>query len=210
MQVSSTQLHHAVSLMRGLLGAGAGAVTVRATRHRAPLADPLDRAGWTADTGAAAGHHDPGHAGLRRRPVRAVRLHRQPDPQPAPVPPPAGARQPRRAARRRGRHGWPRPTRSCVRRWCATAGPDGLDTGKPLAGRRGAVPQPVRRAAAQRRRDRHRSAAGGHRRLGPRAGPPPYPLAEGAQDHLVALAIEEAAATGRTVTTDVPPWAAPG
>jgi hypothetical protein len=38
-------------------------------------------------------------------------------------------------------------------------------------------------------------------------GPAPYPLAEGAHDHLVALAIEEAAATDRTVTTTTEPWA---
>ena len=38
------------------------------------------------------------------------------------------------------------------------------------------------------------------------AGPPPYPLAEGAQDHAAGLAIEEAARTGRTVTTVAEPW----
>ena len=47
MQVSSTQQYHAVSLIRGLLGAGRGAVTVRATRFTAPLMSPLSRAGWT-------------------------------------------------------------------------------------------------------------------------------------------------------------------
>jgi predicted dehydrogenase len=48
-QVSSTQLHHAVSLMRGMLDAGIGPVTVRATRHVAPLVSPLSRTGWTDD-----------------------------------------------------------------------------------------------------------------------------------------------------------------
>ncbi len=37
-------------------------------------------------------------------------------------------------------------------------------------------------------------------------GPAPYPLADGAHDHLVALAIEEAADTDRTVTIGAPPW----
>jgi hypothetical protein len=37
-------------------------------------------------------------------------------------------------------------------------------------------------------------------------GPEPYPLAEGAQDHLVALAIENAADSDRTVTTTAEPW----
>ena len=48
-QVSSTQEYHAVALIRGLLGAGRGPVTVRATRFTAPLVSPLDRAGWTDD-----------------------------------------------------------------------------------------------------------------------------------------------------------------
>jgi hypothetical protein len=38
------------------------------------------------------------------------------------------------------------------------------------------------------------------------AGPRPYPLAEGAQDHLIGLAVEEAADTGRTVVTGPQPW----
>jgi predicted dehydrogenase len=49
-QVSSTQLYHAVSLMRGMLGAGRHPVTVRAaTRHTMGLVDPLGRGGWTDD-----------------------------------------------------------------------------------------------------------------------------------------------------------------
>lgn len=38
-------------------------------------------------------------------------------------------------------------------------------------------------------------------------GPPPYPLAAGCQDHLIALAISESARTGTPVTTSVEPWA---
>jgi predicted dehydrogenase len=48
-QVSSTQQYHAVSLIRGLLGAGRGPVSVRAARFTAPLISPLSRAGWTDD-----------------------------------------------------------------------------------------------------------------------------------------------------------------
>jgi predicted dehydrogenase len=48
-QVSSTQEYHAVALIRRLLGAGRGAVTVRATRLTAPLVSPLGRGGWTDD-----------------------------------------------------------------------------------------------------------------------------------------------------------------
>ncbi|MFE2884643.1 Gfo/Idh/MocA family protein [Streptomyces sp. NPDC059272] len=38
-------------------------------------------------------------------------------------------------------------------------------------------------------------------------GPPPYPLADGLQDHLLGLAIEESARLGRPVVTATEPWA---
>jgi predicted dehydrogenase len=44
--VSSTHQYHAVSLIRTLLGVGRGPARVRAVRTSAPLADPLSRAGW--------------------------------------------------------------------------------------------------------------------------------------------------------------------
>jgi len=47
--VSSTQLYHAVSLLRLFLGVGTDAATVRASRFVAPLVNPLDRGGWTGD-----------------------------------------------------------------------------------------------------------------------------------------------------------------
>ena len=37
-------------------------------------------------------------------------------------------------------------------------------------------------------------------------GPPPYPLADGCQDHLVSLAIDESVRTGAPVTTAPGPW----
>jgi hypothetical protein len=40
------------------------------------------------------------------------------------------------------------------------------------------------------------------------AGPPPYPLSQACQDHLIGLAITESAATGLPVTTGPEPWAA--
>jgi predicted dehydrogenase len=46
--VSSTHQYHAVSLIRTLLGVGRGPAEVRATRTVAPLADPLSRAGWAS------------------------------------------------------------------------------------------------------------------------------------------------------------------
>jgi predicted dehydrogenase len=44
--VSSTHQYHAVSLIRAMLGVGRGPVEVRAVRTVAPLADPLSRDGW--------------------------------------------------------------------------------------------------------------------------------------------------------------------
>ena len=44
--VSSTHQYHAVSLIRTLLGVGRGRARVRAVRTTAPLADPLSRTGW--------------------------------------------------------------------------------------------------------------------------------------------------------------------
>ena len=46
-QVSSTHLYHAVSMIRGLLDVGTGPVTVRAQAFAAPLANPLNPDGWT-------------------------------------------------------------------------------------------------------------------------------------------------------------------
>ncbi|WP_432523220.1 Gfo/Idh/MocA family oxidoreductase [Kineococcus sp. SYSU DK006] len=46
-QISSTQLYHATSMIRGLLGVGARPARVLASATSAPLADPISRAGWT-------------------------------------------------------------------------------------------------------------------------------------------------------------------
>ncbi len=49
-QISSTHLYHAVALMRRFLDAGRGPVTVRAASFVAPLLDPQARDGWTDAT----------------------------------------------------------------------------------------------------------------------------------------------------------------
>lgn len=46
-QVSSTHLYHAVSMIRGFLGVGRGPVTVHAQAFTAPLANPLSPSGWS-------------------------------------------------------------------------------------------------------------------------------------------------------------------
>lgn len=48
-QIASTHLYHAVSLMRAFLDAGFVDVVVNARRFEAPLADPLTPTGWVAD-----------------------------------------------------------------------------------------------------------------------------------------------------------------
>jgi predicted dehydrogenase len=48
-QVSSTHLYHAVSLVRGLLGVGFEPAEVAARQFTAPLADPLSFAGWSGE-----------------------------------------------------------------------------------------------------------------------------------------------------------------
>src|SRR3954452_6784356 len=48
-QVCSTHLYHAVSLIRGLLGVGFAPAVVHGRAFTAPLADPLTPDGWTGD-----------------------------------------------------------------------------------------------------------------------------------------------------------------
>ncbi|MEU8608600.1 Gfo/Idh/MocA family oxidoreductase [Actinoplanes sp. NPDC048791] len=203
--VSSTQLYHAVSLMRGLLGAGCEPVTVRATRHRAPLLDPLNRAGWTgateprpATTTIATLDFGAGRRGLydftdnqtrnqlrfRRLLVRGSHGELRDDEIVRLAGPRAIVRTP--LVRGRGAHD---PDTGPI-----TLGDEVLFRNS-YAGLRFnddeiATAALLEATAAWVRGD----------------GPEPYPLAEGAQDHLIGLAIEEAADTGRTVTTITPPW----
>lgn len=193
-QVSSTQLHHAVSLIRGLLGAGRGPVTVRAARHTAPLADPLTRGGWTGDdvpkpatTTIATLDFGGGRSGVYDFTTNQTRNQLR-----------------FRRLLVRGSHGELRDDQ-IVR----------------LAGPRTVVhARLVRQAGGDLTLGaeilfRHPY---GHLRLNDDetatatmltamaawvrgAGPPPYPLVEGAHDHLVACAIEEAADTDRPVTS---------
>jgi predicted dehydrogenase len=210
-QVSSTQQHHAVSLIRGLLGAGFAPAAVRAGRTTAPLVDPLDRGGWTDDpapkpatTTIATIDFGGGRSGLydftdnqtrnllrfRRILVRGTHGELRDDE----IVHLAGPRAitTTRLARRQTGHdldleGFDTQT--------ITLGGDVLYR-NPFPGRRWnddeiATGTLLTAMAAWVRGD----------------GPPPYPLAEAAQDQLVALAIEEAADTDRTVTTTTEAWA---
>ncbi|WP_127500809.1 Gfo/Idh/MocA family protein [Actinoplanes solisilvae] len=209
-QVSSTHMYHAVSLIRGFLGLGRGAVTVRASRTTAPLVDPLTRDGWTDDpapkpatTTIATLDFGDGRSGLydftdnqwhnqlrfRRIVVRGTHGELRDDEVVRLTEPRTIVRSP------------------LVRRQTGyDLDLDDFDTDtitlgdqvlfrNPFPGRRWndeeiAIATLLRQMAAWVRGE----------------GPPPYPLADGAHDHLVALAIEESADTDRTVTIAAPEW----
>jgi predicted dehydrogenase len=175
-QISSTQLHHAVSLIRGLLGVGRGPVTVRATRHEAPLLDPLTRAGWTdnppvrlATTTIAMLDFGDGRTGLYDFTTNQTRNQLR-----------------FRRILVRGSHGELRDD-EIVR----------------LAGPATIVRFPLQRPArAPGLNDDEIATAATLEAMAAWVhgeGPAPYPLAEGIQDQVFALAIEEASNTGRTV-----------
>ncbi|WP_305790121.1 Gfo/Idh/MocA family protein [Symbioplanes lichenis] len=204
-QVSSTHTYHAVSMIRGLIGAGRGPVTVRATRTTAPLVDPLTRDGWTDDpaekpavTTIATLDFGGGLSGLydftdnqwhnqlrfRRLLVRGSHGELRDDEVVRLTAPRTIVRTP------------------LVRRQTGyDLDLDGFDTDtitlgdqvlfrNPYPGRRWsdeeiAIGTLLDATAAWVRGD----------------GPAPYPLAEGAQDHLIGLAIDRAAETGEAVTT---------
>ena len=208
-QVCSTHLYHAVSMIRGLLGVGFEPAVVSARAFTAPLADPLTPDGWTGDgtphdaTTTIATLDFGGRMGLydftdnqwwnplrtRRIVVRGsigelvddhvVRLS---------IPRRRSSPSSCAAGRHRPQPGGVRPRAHQLRR-------------------AGGLPQPVSGGAAVRGRHRRRDAARDHRRLGAGEGPAPYPLAEGLQDHLISLAIGESLATGRDVTTTTEDWA---
>ena len=209
-QVSSTHQYHAVALMRGLLGAGRGPVTVRASSTTAPLVDPLSRDGWTGDdtpkpatTTIATLDFGDGLSGLydftdnqwhnqlrfRRILIRGTHGELRDDE----IVRLAGPRTIVRTPLVRRQTGYDLDL-------------DGFDTDtityggevlyrNPYPGRRFndeeiAIATLIEQTAAWVRGD----------------GPPPYPLADGLQDHLVALAVEESAGTDSTVTTGVQAW----
>ena len=210
-QVSSTHEYHAISMMRGFLGAGFGSTEVRAVRFTAPLVDPLNRAGWTDDdrphaAGTTIATVDLGdnrsgvydftgnqwHNQLRLRRVLVRGSHGEL----------ADDTVVRLAA--------PRAiVRSAIVR--SQLGQDlnldGHDTEhlsfegdvvwrNPFVGRRW-MDEEI--AIASVLRDSASWAAGD--------GPGPYPLAEACQDQLIALAVEESVRTGQPVRTGVEAWA---
>jgi predicted dehydrogenase len=209
-QVSSTQQYHAVALIRGLLGAGRGPVSVRATRFTAPLVHPLSRTGWTDDdqahpttTTIATLDFGDGRSGVydfteqqTRNQLRFRRLT---------VRGSAGELHNDEVLRMTGPRTLIRTP--LVRR---QTGYDldliGYDTEhislgsdvlyrNPYPGRRWMDDEIAIAALLECTADWVRGE-----------GPQPYPLAEGAQDQHVALAIEESADSDTTVTTSYEAW----
>ncbi|MEP6852735.1 MAG: Gfo/Idh/MocA family oxidoreductase [bacterium] len=210
-QVSSTHQYHAVSLMRGFLGAGLTPVTARATSFTADLLDPLAKNGWTdatdptpATTVLATLDFGDGRSGLydftdnqwhnqlrfRRILVRGS-LGELRDDEVVRLPEP---RTFLRSALVRRQTGYDLDL-------------DGFETEHITLGDHVLYrnPYPGRRwsdeeiAIATLLEATARWAAGD--------GPAPYPLAEASHDHLIALAVAESAEQDGRVTTPTPPWA---
>ena len=213
-QVSSTQQYHAVALIRRLLAAGRGSVSVRATRFAAPLVSPLSRTGWTDDeeahsttTTIATLDFGDGRSGVydfteqqTRNQLRFRRLT---------VRGSAGELHNDEVIRMTGPRTLVRTP--LVRR---QTGYDldliGYDTEhislgsevlyrNPYPGRRWMDEEIAMATLLERMADWVRGE-----------GPEPYPLAEGAQDQQVALAIEESANSDTTVTTPREAWSSVG
>ncbi|WP_405827766.1 Gfo/Idh/MocA family protein [Streptomyces sp. NBC_01176] len=211
-QVSSTHMYHAMSLIRHTLGVACGPVTVTAKAFTAPLSDPLSPAGWSDDLtpkdavttlafldfgGARTGLYD-FTDNQWWNPLRARRIVvrgslgemvddtvvRMADPR-TPVESPLMRRRTGTDLNLEGAevHHISFDGRVMWRNdyLGASLSEDDL-----------AVVDLLCRTGAWVRD----------------AGPEPYPLAEGCQDHLLALAVEESARTGAPVTTAVEAWAA--
>lgn len=210
-QVSSTHLYHAVGLVRWLLGVAPGAVQVRASSFAAPLLDPVTRDGWTG-----AGQPAPASTVLATLDLGSGRsaLYDFTDNQ---------WHNPLRTNRIVVRGSLGEIVGDDVTRW---AGPRTVLTA-PILRRQSGREQDLDGFDAE-----HLSLEGTvlwrNEFLGARLaddelavaglmaataawvrgdGPPPYPLAQGCQDHLVGLAIQRAADSGEVVRTEAEAWA---
>jgi predicted dehydrogenase len=210
-QVSSTHLYHAVSMIRGLLGVGFEPALVSARAFTAPLADPLTPDGWTGDatpkprSTTLATLDFGGRTGLYDftenqwwNPLRARRIVIRGS---------LGELVDDRVVR------LVEPTTPVeshlVRRHTGIdLNLEGFDLDHISLDGRVVYRNPFRGARLS---EDDIGVATLLERTGAWArdeGPEPYPLAEGLQDHLIGVAIEESRATGRDVTTTTEAWAA--
>jgi predicted dehydrogenase len=209
-QVSSTHLYHAVSMMRGMLGVGYRPATVHARAFAAPLVDPLTPGGWTGDeepkparTTLATIDFD-GAMGLydftdnqwwnplrtRRIVIRGSRGELVDDRVVRMV----DATTPVESVLLRRQTGWDLNLEGLDLKHISLDGAvvyRNPFVGSGLSDDDLAVADLAERTGAWARNE----------------APAPYPLAQGCQDHLISLAIEESIATGAAVTTTVEDWA---
>ncbi|MFG1667881.1 hypothetical protein [Streptomyces sp. Y7] len=209
-QVSSTHLYHAVSLIRGLLGAGFAAAEVRASAFTAPLANPLEFGGWTGDdtprhlTTTIATIDFGGRTGLYDftdnqwwNPLRARRIV---------VRGSVGEIVDDRVVRLADPT-TPVESRLIRRQTGVDLDLELLDLKHISFDGRVVYRNPLAGAA---RSDDDIAVADILERTGAWArgeGAPPYPLAEACQDHLISLAIGESVRTGGPVATALEAWA---
>jgi predicted dehydrogenase len=210
-QVSSTHLYHAVSMIRLMLDAGFADAEVTSRQFTAPLADPLSREGWTggteprtATTTLATMDFGQGRSGLYDftdnqwfNPLRSNRIVA------------------------RGSHGELVDDRvvrltdpvtavesHLVRRQTGIdLNLEGFDLDHISFEGQVVYRNPFQGA---RLAEDDISVATALERMGAwchGTGEQPYPLADACQDHLISLAIEESARTGRTVSTTREAWA---
>ncbi|MFC0435685.1 Gfo/Idh/MocA family protein [Kutzneria buriramensis] len=208
--VSSTHQYHAVSLIRTLLGVGRGRADVRAVRTIARLADPLSRDGWAepaeikdATTTIATIEFDGGGLGLydftdnqwhnqllmRRLLVRGT----------------LGELRDNEVVRLTAPKTIVR-TEIVRRQTGYDLDLDGYDTDHITFGDEVLYRNPYQ---GKRWNDEEIAIATLLQDMGNWVrgdGPEPYPLADGIQDHRIALAIEEAADSGLPVRVDDEPW----
>jgi predicted dehydrogenase len=209
-QVSSTHLYHAVSMIRGLLGVGFEPATVTARAFTAPLADPLTTEGWTGDAAPQPKQTTLATLDFGERmglydftdnqwwnPLRARRIV---------VRGTTGELVDDALVRLADAH-TPVESRLLYRRLGIDLNLEGVDLDhisldgrvlwrNPFPGARFSeddlgVAILLERTGAWARGE----------------GPPPYPLAEGLQDHLLSVAIGEALESGNDVETGIEPWA---
>lgn len=209
-QVSSTHGYHAVSIIRGLLGAGFEPVAVSATAFTAPLIDPLTRQGWTGedtpkdakttlatlDFGGPSGLYDftdnQWHNRLRSRRivVRGSRGEIVDDAVVRLVGPGTVL------------------TSSLIRSQLGyDLNLDGYDTEHIAFDGEVVYRNPFLGARFSDEDIAMATILGATGAWARDEGAPPYPLADGCQDHLIALAIDQAEATGTKVITGTEPWA---
>ena len=214
-QLSSTHLYHAVSLIRGLLGVGFSPAEVSAKSFVAPLVDPLTPAGWTGDeapkpaTTTLATIDFDGHAGLydftdnqwwnplraRRIVVRGSRGEIVDDQVTRMI----DATTPVQSTLVRRQTGLDLNLEGLDLKHISFDGTIVYDNpfrGNGINGS-GMSDDDIAVAAIM-------AEMGAWARD---AGPAPYPLAEGCQDHLIALAIDESVRTGEPTRTGREDWA---